>query len=307
MAKIDNLANGNFKIRNEGKNLIKENENYDTSNNYETNIHKNFFEKTSKIEEFQKMKKKQSMSISERNPAISLKSKDKNIISSKELKSEISNYNNDINNNTKTNKKENILTSSFVFYKENKFISNFKKIYSLKQKYISIILLIYSLILFIISFLDLLRIIQQKNQNYLLCNIIIFILQMICSCLIILFHIFYYFINVGNSYLIFLIMSIIILIFSLIYIIVYIKKKVRLIDIILHIVYNLLLVVINLVYLFMSYNLVKENNKVQQNIEDIMNFSLRNEKIADFEGKNSNKEKNKENKIKAVALVEEDK
>ena len=65
------------------------------------------------------------------------------------------------------------------------------------------------------------------------------------------------------------------------------------------------MVLINLIDLFMSYNLDKENNKVQQNIEDIMNFSLRNEKSPDF----TNKEKNKDdkNKIKAVALVEEDK
>ena len=104
-------------------------------------------------------------------------------------------------------------------------------------------------------------------------------------------------------------MSIIILLFSLIYIFIYLQKKVRLIEVIIQMIYNLFMVLINLIDLFMSYNLDKENNKVQQNIEDIMNFSLRNEKLPDFKNKNSSKEKNNDdkNKIKAVALVEEDK
>lgn len=308
MKKIDNTSNTNFKIPNEGKNLIKkESENFDSSNNYDIQKN-NYNDKKNKNEVFKKINKAPSLSISERSPAMPIKSKDKNnVISSKELKSEL---NNDINiniNNTKNTKKEPTLTSSFVYYKENKIISNFKKLYGLKQKYISIILLIYSLILFLISILDLMRKIQQKKQNFFLCNLIIFILEMVCSGLIILFHIIYYFINIGNNYIIFLILSIIIIILTLIYTFIYVKKKVRLLEIILHMVYNLFLVMINLVYLFMSYNLVKENNKVQQNIEDIMNFSLRNEKIQNFEGKNSSKEKNKEHKTKGVALVEEDK
>ena len=98
-------------------------------------------------------------------------------------------------------------------------------------------------------------------------------------------------------------MSFIILVFGLIYATIFVKKKVRLFEIIIYMIYNLFLVLINLMYLFMSYNLDKKNNKVQQNIEDIMNFSLRNEKISDFRGKNNTKE----NKNKPIALVEEDK
>lgn len=307
MNKIDNASNTNFKIPNEGKNLIKkESENFDSSNNYDIQKN-NHIDKKSKNDVFKNMMKGQSLSISERSPSMPTKSNNKNnLISSKKLKSEL---NNDINiqNDPKNIKKESVLTSSFVFYKENKVISNFKKLYGLKQKYISIILLIYSLILFLISILDLMRKIQQKKQNYFLCNLIIFILEMVCSGLIILFHIIYYFINIGNNYIIFLIMSIIIIALTLIYAFIYVKKKIRLLEIILHMVYNLFLVMINLIYLFMSYNLVKENNKVQQNIEDIMNFSLRNERMPNFEGKNSSKEKNKEHKTKGVALVEEDK
>ena len=305
MAKIDNNANANFKIHNEGKNLInkKEIENFDSSTNYENNNQKNLFvEKSKKNESTYKINKQTPMSASERSPSISTKSKDKNIISSKELKSEINNYNNhNLKNNTKNINKEINLTSSFVYYKENKFISNFKKLYGLKQKYISIILLIYSVILFLLSIFDLLIKIRQKNQNFLLCNLIIFVLEMICSGLIILFHIIYFFINKGNNYIIFLIMSIIIIVFSLIYINIFMKKKIRLLEIILYMIFNLFMVIINLIYLYMSYYLVKENNKVQQNIEDIMNFSLKNEKIP-----SPIKEKNKEYKKKAV-LVEEDK
>ncbi len=306
MAKNDNQTIGKFKVPNEGKNLINkmENDNFDLSNNYDSNNHNNFLnEKSNKKESSYKTNKPNTMSVSERSPSISTKSKGKNmIISSQELKSEINNFNNDLNSDlTKKKKKDVTLTSSFVFYKENKFISNFKKLYSLKQKYISIILLIYSILLFLISIFDLIRNIQKKLHNFLLCNSIIFVLEMVCSGLIILFHIIYYFINIGNNYITFLIMSIIILLFSLIYIFIFTKKKVRFFEIIFHMVYNLLMVIINLIYLFLNYYLIKENTKVQKNIDDIMNFSLRNEPIPKIP-----KEKNKEHKKNAV-LVEEDK
>ena len=224
LGKVDNISNSKFRIHNEGKNLINnnKNDNFDTSNNYDTNIQKNYFiENKTKNEDFKKVSNnKDRNSTSERIPA---KSKDKNIKSSKQLKSEINNFNNNINNNN-NNKKENMLTSSFVFYKENKCISKLKIIYSSKQKkYISIILLLYSLILFLISILDLMRKIQKGKVNFLLSNLIIFIFEMICSCSIILFHICYYFINIGNNYIIYLVMSIIILLFSLIYIFIYLN------------------------------------------------------------------------------------
>ena len=226
MAKNDNQTIGKFKVPNEGKNLINkmENDNFDLSNNYDSNNHNNFLnEKSNKKESSYKTNKPNTMSVSERSPSISTKSKGKNmIISSQELKSEKNNLNSDL---TKKKKKDVTLTSSFVFYKENKFISNFKKLYSLKQKYISIILLIYSILLFLISIFDLIRNIQKKLHNFLLCNSIIFVLEMVCSGLIILFHIIYYFINIGNNYITFLIMSIIILLFSLIYIFIFTKKK----------------------------------------------------------------------------------
>lgn len=295
--KKDSGINTNFKSVNEGKNLINENpnDNFDSS----TNKYENKYQKK---QPFKKMNERSSTSSKR---SLKSSSKEKNIKSSKGLKSELNNYNNNLNNNLTQNKKENILTSSFAFYKENIFLSVFKKLYSgAKQKYISIVLLGYSFILFLLSITDLMKKIQKNKKNsFLLNNLIIFILEMICSCLIICFHLFYYFINIGNNYIIFLIMSITILIFSLLYIGIYLLKKNRLFEIILFVIYNLLLVVINLIYLFLSYHLVKQNNKMQQNIEDIMNFSLRNEKIPDF----SEKEGNKDNKKKAVALVEEEK
>jgi len=298
MSKVDVGSNPKFKIPYKGKNLINknQNENIDSSNNYE--LQKNYYKEDSSRNKDIK-NKNQNIALSERSPVFQTKTKEKNIMSSVELKPKV----NDNNNNIKNHKKQSAITSSIVFYKENKCISILKKLYSSRQKYISILLLICSVLLFLLSFFDLNKQIQNKEGNYLLCNLIIFIFEMVCSGLIFLFHIIYYFINITNNYyLIFLIMSIIILIFSSIYINTYIKKKVTLIEVILYMIYNLLLVLINFIYLFMSYNLVKKNNKVQQNIEDIINFSLRNEKIAG----NANKEKKKENKIKAVALVEEE-
>ena len=297
MAKIDNASSSNFKIPNEGKNLINKNqdENFDSSNNYDSNPQKNYFS--------DKDKNNQNLHINGHSPKFTISIKDKNIVSSKELKSELKTLSNK-NNQTKTIQKRNSLSSSFVYYKENKCISNFKKIYSSKQKYISIILLVYSIILFMLSFYDLTRQIQNKEGKYLLCNKIIFICEMAASGVIILFHVLYFFINISNSNstIIFLIMSIIILIFTLIYVNTYVRQKVRLLEIILHVIFNLLLIMINILYLFMSYIMIKKNNKVQQNIEDIMNFSIRNEKMPDF----GDKDKNKEHKNKGVVLVEEE-
>ena len=299
MARIEMDSNQKSKIANEGRNLINnQNENIDTSNNYELQKNK-YIDKDNKNKGKQSIKKIQSQTFSERCPAFGEKGKEIIIASNNDLRSQI---NNDNNNNQKKPKRQSILTSSINFYKENILKSSLKKIYGSRQKYISIILLIYSSILFLLSFFDLLRQIQNKEGNFLLCNLILFVFEMICSGLIVLFHSIYYFININNNtYIIFLIMSIIIIIFSLIYIHIYIKKKVRLLEIILYMMYNLSLVIINFIYLFMSYSLSQNKNEVQQNIEDIMNFSLRNEKIDN----DRPKDKNKENK-KVMALVEED-
>ena len=68
-----------------------------------------------------------------------------------------------------------------------------------------------------------------------------------------------------------------------------------------HVGYNFSMVLVNLIYLFMSYFLTRKQFKVQQNIEDIMNFSIRNEKIEDNIPENKNERKNK-----GIELVEEE-
>ena len=285
MAKIDNMSNSNYNYP-EGMNRNQA-EHIDTSNNYVTSQYKNYF-----------MEKKSSISISDRKTNIQLKSKDKNFMSKRDLKS-------DINLSSKDkfkNKKENNLTSSSILiYRENKFVSKCKVLYKSKQKYISILLLISGLFLFLLSVFDLMKNVQNREGNYLLFNLIIFILEMVISGLIILFHIIYYFINISNNYITFLIMIILILIFTLLYVSIYIRKKLGFIEIILIMVDNLLLIIINFVYLFKNYSLIKKKNKVQKNIEDIMNFSIRNDKVGDFHGNGSSKDK----KIKGVELVEE--
>ena len=198
---------------------------------------KKFFIQNSNINERMNDNKINSVSVNERVPSLSPKNKDnKGVVSSNQLKDDL---NNELDNNNmeinKNKRKENILHSSFSFYKENKI----KVLYKSKQKYISIILLISSLILFFLSIFDLMRNFNKK-RNYLLCNSIIFAVEMLFSGLIILFHIIYYFVNLNNNYIFFLIMSIIILVFNFIYIGIYIKKKVNLIEIILIMIFNLL-------------------------------------------------------------------
>ena len=73
------------------------------------------------------------------------------------------------------------------------------------------------------------------------------------------------------------------------------------IEIIFYVGYNFFMILINLIYLFMSYFLTRKQFKVQQNIEDIMNFTMRNEKNED------NLQENKaERKNKRMELVEEE-
>ena len=293
MAKIDIGSSQKIKVPNEVKNLISNNPNdmVDTSNNYEEQKDKN------KDLDLKTLQKIQNFGFSERAPVYKTKTKE-TIISNKDLKSHLKNNNNK-DENIKKEFKKNTLTSSTFFYKENFCISKLKKIYY--KKYISIIFLIFSTILFIFSVLDLMKQVRNQKGTFLLCNLLLFIFEMMCSGIIILFHTIYYFINISHTnYIIFLIMSILIIVFSLIYIHTYIKKTVKFIEIISYMINNLLLILINIIYLCMSYNLIKKKNKMQQNIEDIMNYSLRNEKIG------NNAQKEKENKKNVVQLVEEE-
>ena len=86
----------------------------------------------------------------------------------------------------------------------------------------------------------------------------------------------------------------------MIYVHTYIQQKVDLLKILFHVTYNFCMLLINLIYLFMIYFLTRKQFKVQQNIEDIMNFS-RNEKIEDnLPGSK------KERKNKGIELVDEE-
>jgi len=296
MAKIENFSSSNIKMPQEGKNLINKNQsgNFEYLNN-EANQYKDFFkDKNNKSHDVPTIVNK--FYMNDKNKNMQKKSKENIIVSSNDLKSEL----NKINNN-KNKKENNLTTSTFMYYKENIFFSKLKSIYRTKQKYISITLLLFGVSLFLLSIFDLLKIIQNRKGDYLLCNLIVFVLEMVCTGLIIIFHMIYYFINKADNYIIFVIMSITIFIFSLIYVSIYIRRKIGLIEIILYMIYNLLLALINFIYMFMNNSLIKRKNKDQQNIEDIMNFTINNEKADNSKGKKLEKDK----KIKGVALVEE--
>ena len=269
-----NIINAKFKNVNEGKNLINNNlrDNQDFSNNFESSVPKNFFISN---------KSSQNKFIKETNLTMQPRLKGKEEIISKDIinpENEIdSNINENIENSPK--KKENKLTSSLFFYKESKIFTNFRRIYKKIQVYISICLLFLSSILFALSLFDLMA--QMKNkEKFFLCNLFIFICEILCSIMNIIFHIIYYSFNSSSNNLIFIILSCLIFVLSLIYTHTYIKQKVDLLQMLFHVGYNFCMVVINLIYLFMSYFLTRKQFKVQQNIEDIMNFS-RNEKIED--------------------------
>ena len=290
-----NIINAKFKNVNEGKNLINNNlkDNQDFSNNFESSVPKNFFISN---------KSSQNKFIKETNLTMQPRLKGKEEIISKDIinpENEMdSNINENIENSPK--KKENKLTSSLFFYKESKIFTKFRRIYKKMQVYISICLLFLSAILFAISLIDLMAQMKKKD-NFFLCKLFIFICEIFCSIMNIIFHIIYYSFNVSSNNLIFIILSCLIFVFSLIYTHTYIKQKVGLLQMLFHVGYNFSMVLINLIYLFMSYFLTRKQFKVQQNIEDIMNFSIRNEKIEDNIPENKNERKNK-----GIELVEEE-
>jgi len=297
MAKNNN-STSNIKIQNEGKNLINNNlrDNQDISNNYESNVARNLFVNENKSPH---------KFIKEANLTMQPRMKDKNGIISREILNrendvDINNNDNLEQNNSNNKKEKNKLPLSLFYYKENKIFTKFRRIYKKIQIYISIFLAIFSSILFIISMLDFTKKIKNKKK-FLLCNSFIFIFEILCSILNIIFHIMYYSFNVSNNNLIFIVISCIIFAFGLIYTHTYIKQKVDLINIVFYVGYNFSMLLINLIYLFKSYFLTKEQFKVQQNIEDIMNFTMKNDKNED------NLQENKvENKNKGIELVEEE-
>ena len=283
-----------FKIPKEGKNLINNNlrDNQDFSNNFESSVPKNFFISN---------KSSQNKFIKEANLTMQPRLKGKEDIISKEIINQENemdlNMNENIENTPK--KKDNKLSSSLFFYKESKIFTKFRRIYKKIQVYISIVLLFLSSILFAISLFDLMRKMKNK-EKYFLCNLFIFLCEIFCSIMNIIFHIIYYSFNVSSNNLIFVILSCLIFVLSLINAHTYIKQKVNLLEILFYVGYNFSMVLINLIYLFMSYFLTRKQFKVQQNIEDIMNFS-RNEKIEDNLPENKNERKNK-----GIELVEEE-
>ena len=297
MAKNNN-STSNIKIQNEGKNLINNNlrDNQDISNNYESNVARNLFVNENKSPH---------KFIKEANLTMQPRMKDKNGIISREILNrendvDINNNDNLEQNNSNNKKEKNKLPLSLFYYKENKIFTKFRRIYKKIQIYISIFLAIFSSILFIISMLDFTKKIKNKKK-FLLCNSFIFIFEILCSILNIIFHIMYYSFNVSNNNLIFIVISCIIFAFGLIYTHTYIKQKVDLINIVFYVGYNFSMILINFIYLFKSYFLTKEQFKVQQNIEDIMNFTMKNDKNED------NLQENKvENKNKGIELVEEE-
>ena len=289
-----NVLGSKFKIANEGKNLINNNlrDNQDLSNNLESSVPKNFFINN---------KSSQNKFIKEGNLTMPPRLKGKDEIISKDILNQENDIDININENLDNSpkKKENKLSSSLFFYKENKIFTKFRRIYKKLQIYISIFLLFLSAIFFVISIIDLLG--KMKNKvDFLLCKLFIFIFEILGAIMNIIFHIIYYSFNISSTNLIYIILSCLIFALSLLYVHTFIKQKVDLIAIMFFVGLNFSMFVINLIYLFMSYFLTRKKFKVQQNIEDIMNFS-RNEKIEENLPENKNERKNK-----GIGLVEEE-
>ena len=184
MAKV-NISSSNFKIPNEGKNLINNNnkENQDLSSNFEPNVPRDYFIKNNAS---------QNKFIKETNLTMQPRLKDKNGIISKEILNRENDLDINMNENNDGNikKSEKKLSSSIFLYKESKIFTKFRRIYKKLQIYIAIFLSFFSAILFSISIFDLTK--KMKNKkNFFLLNSFIFLCEIFCAILNIIFHIIY--------------------------------------------------------------------------------------------------------------------
>ena len=123
MAKV-NISSSNFKIPNEGKNLINNNnkENQDLSSNFEPNVPRDYFIKNNAS---------QNKFIKETNLTMQPRLKDKNGIISKEILNRENDLDINMNENNDGNikKSEKKLSSSIFLYKESKIFTKFRRIY----------------------------------------------------------------------------------------------------------------------------------------------------------------------------------
>ena len=282
----------NNKIQNEGKNLINNNqhENIDSSNNY-SSIQKNLFISSDKNQN----------KLKETNLTMQPKLKTKNELISKDVLNQENDLDINMNENIEPKKKDNKLRSSFLFYTESKLFTIFRRLYKKWQLFISIFLSAVSAIFFVISILDLFNKMKNKDNDYYLCKSFIYYGEIICSILVIAFYIIYYSFNISHNNIIFIILSVLIFLLSLVYTHTYIKQKVDSFQIFCYVAYNFMLILINAIYLLMSYFINRKKFKEQQNIEDIMNFTIRNEKIED-----NLKDRKKDRKNKGIELVDEE-
>lgn len=282
----------NNKIQNEGKNLINNNqhENIDSSNNY-SSIQKNLFISSDKNQN----------KLKETNLTMQPKLKTKNELISKDVLNQENDLDINMNENIEPKKKDNKLRSSFLFYTESKLFTIFRRLYKKWQLFISIFLSSVSALFLVISILDLFNKMKNKDNDYYLCKSFIYYGEIICSILVIAFYIIYYSFNISHNNIIFIILSVLIFLLSLVYTHTYIKQKVDSFQIFCYVAYNFMLILINAIYLLMSYFINRKKFKEQQNIEDIMNFTIRNEKIED-----NLKDRKKDRKNKGIELVDEE-
>lgn len=282
----------NNKIQNEGKNLINNNqhENIDSSNNY-SSIQKNLFISSDKNQN----------KLKETNLTMQPKLKTKNEPISKDVLNQENDLDINMNENIEPKKKDNKLRSSFLFYTESKLFTIFRRLYKKWQLFISIFLSAVSSLFLVISILDLFNKMKNKDNDYYLCKSFIYYGEIICSILVIAFYIIYYSFNISHNNIIFIILSVLIFLLSLVYTHTYIKQKVDSFQIFCYVAYNFMLILINAIYLLMSYFINRKKFKEQQNIEDIMNFTIRNEKIED-----NLKDRKKDRKNKGIELVDEE-
>lgn len=217
------------------------------------------------------------------------------------------------NNDEDNKKQEDELTPDIKFsgLRVSSFFTKLNRYLTIqKKKIIVIILLLFSITFFSLSIFDFLKKVKgndnKKNKNYIIesyfmtCKIV-YIIEVICLTLILIYQIINFFLSPKENQKIVLITILLVFISGIIRSIVFSTKKVNAFTILIYLIFTLILIIINCLTLILLFIDAKKNKKNQHNIEEIINFTEINSGIR----KEQDKPLSNLQKINNNVLVEE--
>ena len=186
--------------------------------------------------------------------------------------------------------------AQYNYLNTNSFRINMKRWVFKHQILIPIIFLIYSFIILLITGVDLMNYIN--NRNLIMGITFCFLFESILTLLIIIFYTVNFFV-LSNSTILIIILALILFLLKTANALIYLSHKNKYINFMLTITSNVLMFLVNCYNLIISFYNIKKKKVALKNIEDIINLSKKNNDV--FQGKKT-KMKGEQ---KPIALVEE--